>query len=1051
MELSMLRDLYIEERYDEVVSALKGINPLQVDDEDMVFAAADSCLQTGHLQEGMMWYEKLVQLSPDRLYMEELVKLYRREGASGDKWHQLELLAEEYGEGDIAEAAAYQYHKKTGTDAEELIELLIPVLKNARDDAELLFEAADLCRKMGNESKRIYYLKKIVNSRAADAESVRRAEDMLNEKDSPQEVSAEKPIQKAGNKSDRQPSSKKQGKGGLLHSLKGIKSAKLQRTERIVDAGIDSYFRNVVGMKKIKEEVTILYDNYNMVKSGHNTGRLFPWNFLIGGEKGSGKKMLANILAEILCGLGRTSKNETKVISAVQVLNDPEILLDSGSGGDTVIVTDTEILVDDSDKSSDRNYDTIWTLISNVLDDAVRGQNRFYIFIGERDAMKRVMEKNPKLTTDYMTYLDIPVYNVDELFQIGKQMIMEDGYRMTSEAETRFFRLIQSESVRDDFANMHSLKRILRETYKNVTVRYRKKESTEELKMLQEQDFIIEDKAEESLEELLEQLESLPGLHKVKEEVKKKIDYFEYREMMRKKGDMPDEAITLHTLLLGPPGTGKTTVARLIGKIYGCLGILPRSDIFHERTRVDLVGKHVGETAPKVEKAVKEAMGGILFLDEAYDLVHTKNEGSDPYGEEALTALMKYAEDYRDRLMIIMAGYEKEMFDFMNVNPGMNRRFPEDNRLHFEDYSDDELYDIFLYMIKSGGYLLDDEAVEPVKQLIKRKRKLKGYENAGGVRNIYDGLKQAVASRVVETREEIAEELHTIKVEDIKRYADGVEDQYKTLEDYLDELNGLIGLQRVKDDVNEKIKYLKYVQMRKEAGIEKDSTITLHTLFLGNPGTGKTTVARLLGKIYGRMGLLPDGDKFKEVLGSELIKGFVGQTGGHVKEVIEEAMGGVLFIDEAHNIISGGQNGGFGKDALAALVPMIENNRDKLMVIMAGYEGSMEELLKYDPGLGRRFPNRLYFEDYSEEELYSILLYILREKGLFPDKDTEDGIKELIRKRKAIKDFGNAGEMRNLAEELMKTAGSRVTGMEEKLDARELQRITREDVGRLLG
>ncbi|MCM1044214.1 MAG: Hsp70 family protein [Candidatus Gastranaerophilales bacterium] len=823
------------------------------------------------------------------------------------------------------------------------------------------------------------------------------------------------------------------------------KLKKTKRADRIVKESVNDYFRGVVGMKKIKEDISILYTSHEMGKKGIG-GKVFQWNFLIGGEKGSGKKMLAGILAEILYDLHYTDKREPIEISAVQLLGDPDnlnLLLNEDGKKCTMLIQDTEKLINSSEQENKRDNDNIWTLIDAYLDDAVRSRNVFYIFTGEKDAMETIREKYPQLTAEYMTYLEIPTYTMDELFQIGKGIIEKDGYRVAPEAEMKLFRLIKNESVRGNFANIHSLQNIWKDIYMNVVARYSQNPGME--RVLREEDFILTDSEEETVEELLDKLQRLPGLRKVKEEVARKVTYFQYCEKLRREGETPDDEITLHTLLLGPPGTGKTTVARLIGKIYGSLGILPRSDIFHEVTRADLVAEYAGQTAPKVEKAVKEALGGVLFLDEAYDLVHSQNGGNDSFGEEALTTLMKYAWDYRDRFMIIMTGYEKEMNEFINVNQGMDRRFPRDNRLHFEDYSDDELYEIFLYMIKEGGYALDEDAVEPVKQLIRRRRSLKGYENAGGVRNTYEGLKQAVAFRIVEAEAYEKDKMRTIKREDIDRYMDNSADQDKTLEDYLDELNALTGLQGVKKAVEEKINFLKLQKRRREEGIDKGGAITLHTMFLGAPGTGKTTVARLLGKIYGKMDLLADGNLFIEVKRSDLVSTIVGGTEKNMEDAVDRAMGGVLFIDEAHKLVTGEQDE-YGKAALATLIPLIENHRDNLMVIMAGYEDGIRELKKYDSGLDGRFPNQLLFEDYTEEELYRIFLYILKKNQFFLDEDAKDAVMELIRRKMRGRDFGNAREMRNLYEKLYVAASERIAAMERKADIRELQQITRTDV-----
>lgn len=248
-----------------------------------------------------------------------------------------------------------------------------------------------------------------------------------------------------------------------------------------------------------------------------------------------------------------------------------------------------------------------------------------------------------------------------------------------------------------------------------------------------------------TLDELILELNSLVGLKKVKEKVNDLIVYQKV-QAMRKKANLYYAASTLHMAFIGNPGTGKTTVARIVGRIYKQIGLLSKGH-FIEVSRTDLIAGYQGQTALKVKNVIERAKGGVLFIDEAYSI--TENENSDSYGRECLTELTKALEDYREDLVVIVAGYKEPMKTFFEANPGLKSRF--NTFIYFEDYTDEELDKILELMCKKNDYELNDKVKRRLKKyfLNKIENKEENFSNGRLARNIYDDLVMNHAKRVI--------------------------------------------------------------------------------------------------------------------------------------------------------------------------------------------------------------------------------------------------------------------------------------------------------------
>ena len=532
-----------------------------------------------------------------------------------------------------------------------------------------------------------------------------------------------------------------------------------------------------------------------------------------------------------------------------------------------------------------------------------------------------------------------------------------------------------------------------------------------------------------------EELYSLIGLNNVKKEVQKLLRTVEFNQKRLSEG-LPIQEQSLHSVFTGNPGTGKTTVARLLGRVLFDRGVLPGDEFkFIEVSESDLIATHIGETAVQTQAILEKAKGGILFIDEAYTLNKGKSSQHN-FGLEAINTILKYMEDYRNEIMIIFAGYTKEMEQFFETNPGLKSRVP--NTFFFEDYSGDEIVEMGLKNLQKSAYQLEDESYYAMRVKQAYSRSL-DHSNGRWIRNFNEHLMRALANRVVETQ---VDDYVTIINDDIDDVLlQGTQQPEENQKDALEQLQNLIGIQKVKKQVEQFISLAELNKKREEQGAAV-SEFSLHSLFLGNPGTGKTTVARIVGKILYQKGIIPQ-NKFIEVSRSDLVAGYVGQTAIKTQEVLKSALGGVLFIDEAYTLSNSNEDR-FGKEAIDEILKFMEDHRRDIVIIFAGYTKEMEEFLSVNSGLPSRIPNTFDFEDYTADEIIQIGLLGLNNQGYLIDVDYYSKTIESLYNK--INDCSNGRWIRNINEKIIKNLSIRVS----RDNVTDLSTIDKVDIERMM-
>ncbi|HTU76419.1 MAG TPA: AAA family ATPase [Trebonia sp.] len=560
-----------------------------------------------------------------------------------------------------------------------------------------------------------------------------------------------------------------------------------------------------------------------------------------------------------------------------------------------------------------------------------------------------------------------------------------------------------------------------------------------------------------SIEEAMADLDAMVGLAGVKEQVRSIAASIEAARRRAVAGVSTDKPMR-HFVFLGPPGTGKTTVARVIGKIFYAFGLLDLPDVV-EAQRSDLVGEYLGATAIKTNELIDSALGRVLFIDEAYSLVNEGDGQADRFGIEAVQTLLKRAEDDRENLIIILAGYEQQTEGFLASNPGLASRFA--TRIRFPTYSPSELLALADAQLAAKGEVLASPARPTLWRILEevgRRRITDELGNGRFVRTLLEKAGQARDVRVMGTGyEPDPVDLITVEAGDLDRAFTeltsrlrGYEDT-PTLESALAELNELVGLEPVKQQVQAIAAQLRVAKLRDRQGLSSQPPAR-HFVFTGPPGTGKTTVARILGRIFAALGLLVRPEVI-EAHRADLVGDHLGATAIKTNKLVDSALGGVLFIDEAYSLINSGYSGGdaFGAEAVQTLLKRAEDDRDRLVVVLAGYPADMDRFLRSNPGLGSRFSTRVTFPSYSARDLSDVAVLLAEQAGDMFEPDAERSLADIFDravKSGRIDELGNGRFARSLFERACAYRDVRVVrlGLAESATAEELTTLTAADV-----
>ena len=774
----------------------------------------------------------------------------------------------------------------------------------------------------------------------------------------------------------------------------------------------------LVGLDEVKKQLKTIVDTYAFLRSRKDIAQVrVSVNTIIIGETGTGKTALAEILRDYFYQNKIIEKPKLTMVDAVdyqRFVDKWDDNIKKAKGG-ILFFDNVQKLLPDKYSNQVNPLDKLFVEMDKWED------NPIVIMSGLPKGLDDFLESNPAVANRFKYTFRLPTPGYQELTDICK-LTLKTRYGITDytpEADDQLKRFFKYQvKIKDEtFGYAHLALKTAEDVFTQFITR------GADASVVEKSDIKGYVPEERSVEEILSDLDTFIGMDEVKSAVKE-IAYAVQNAVQRaERGLGEQEKMSMHIILTGNPGTGKTTIARKLGEILAAIGYLDSGHVV-EVDRAMMVSPYQGETPKVVDRLCDKAMGGILFVDEAYTLAPVNASGErDNQGAQALEKLMKRMEDDRGKFVVIAAGYRTEMDNLFRINPGFRSRF--NYFLNIEDYTPDQLYQIMQVFAKEKKYLFSEQAEALTKKMISElhKSRDKDFANGRTMRSLFDQIckKQAQRLQGKDISTMSNEQLMTIEDQDIPYEAPKTVDYSECLK----KLDGLVGLAGVKKEISNLAAFLNLQIKRGETNTFQGK----HYVFTGNPGTGKTTVARIMTDVFKTLGIVSRG-QLVEADRAKLVAGYSGQTAIKTNQLVDQAIGGVLFIDEAYTLKSNDSDS-FGSEAIDTLLKRLEDDRGKFICIVAGYTEQMHDFIDTNPGLKSRFTQTIHFDDYTPDELTQIFLNLAKGKSFTIDEPTKAAIhrqfEQLYLRRD--KNFGNAREARRIFNEAVEKQSQRLVSL----------------------
>ncbi|MCJ1462518.1 hypothetical protein MMC07_001120 [Pseudocyphellaria aurata] len=784
----------------------------------------------------------------------------------------------------------------------------------------------------------------------------------------------------------------------------------------------------MIGLEDVKSQILRIKDKIDVGIRQNTISKGERYNVVFQGNPGTaGKTTVARHYAKALASLGALPGSAFVETTGSRLASDgiagikKHIEEIKNAGGGAMFLDEAYQLTNDHNYGGRQVLDFLLAEMENHVGEIV------FILAGYNKEMEKFFEHNPGLLSRVPYCLQFTDYDDDELLLMMRQLISKkyegkmriDGDE--AEQESLYLRVAARRLGRGRGRSGFGNARALQTIFSRISERQAERLNRERRNGLSPDDFFL------SKEDLIgpdpslaivqstawARLQEMIGLSSVKESIQSMIDRIQVnykRELLEK---TPIE-VSLNRVFLGHPGTGKTSVAKLYGKILADLGLLSNGEVV-VKNPADFVGNVLGQSESNTKAILATTIGKVLIIDEAY-MLYSGNEGggnsSDSYKTAVIDTIVAEVQSVpgEDRCVLLL-GYKDQIETmFQNVNPGLSRRFAIDSAFHFEDFSDEELRKILELKLKQQDLGATKEAKDVAIEVLSRARNRPNFGNAGEVENIISNAKNRQQARQSKSLSANSFDVIFEPVdfdENFDRGNHATTNLKKLFED-------VIGC----EDVVAKLEaYQQTSQNLKRRNRSYRDLIPTNFLFKGPPGTGKTTTARKMGQVFYDMGFLT-AVEVVECSASDLIGQYVGQTGPKTRAQLDKALGKVLFVDEAYRL----SEGSFANEAINELVDSLTKAKykGKMIVILAGYADQINQLISVNPGLSSRFAEEIIFKNMSPKSCLRLLESTIAKQDIgmphLGDAQTELHVEmiDLMNQLASLPSWGNARDIISL-------------------------------------
>lgn len=752
------------------------------------------------------------------------------------------------------------------------------------------------------------------------------------------------------------------------------------------DEIMDRLYR-MEGLRKVKEEITrmVEYTEFVRLRQEYGFGDRFPSMHLIfTGRPGMGSHTVAGLLGELHAAAGLLGEGKVYRCKRNDLVQDGAAVeeqlarhaLQQSAGGILLIERAGELFVPEN--REDRGVVALSVLYTLLMREQ---PNVMVILADEEEEINAMLEAMPDLRKVFSKQLCFEDYTPEEMLAITRRKLEKLDYRFTPEAEEKFHKHLQAACLANevDFTNERYLDELLEEAARQMAKRLMAQQKgrykKEELMLIEAEDLPSPESGDPR--KALEKLKAMTGLDKLKKDIGQHLNYIYFIRERQKRG-FSDVMPPLNMIFSGNPGTGKTTVARMLGEIYHASGILERPDVWVQDGR-NLLAENGMPPEQIAATLLNSAAGGILYIHQA-DLLPQTEFGVAVFGE----LLTNIPTEESGETLVVLGGYPDRITRLLETNPALTQYFP--HLFTFEDYTPEELMSIAEEKVKEKNYTFHPKAAETFAALLR-----KAYDNRNGhfgnvllVEKILELVIRHMSDRTMRIRrkrELTRQELTTIRREDIpteifdlpKFERDGFDEQ--EIHDVLEELNRLVGQPRIKQQITDFVELARHYSREKT---DLDSKMSLHWCLTGNSGMGKRTIAGIIARLYRAMGITPHGRvtefKVERLLG--LTEEEARQALG---ELLKEAEGGVLLFDEDSPKLN--EAAGFRERVHVLLQSQLTEHPGQPYLVYAEPRDYVESL---NGGAEQvtEVVNVLVFEDYTHEELMTILKRLLEKENM---------------------------------------------------------------------